>query len=318
MREEHNVRYDFDILLVATILSEKEKAGLVNAHRGRFEPENNIEDMKTLVIDDEDIKTEPLINCKFCEKTFCARVDLKNHMLNDHAKASTDNETNSAKVVNNAENEKRSNATVVADTKDKRNAKSSNDNSSPETNPAVPVTKSIEGVLKCKVCGKYVKQSVMVEHKAQHAENEKEAVVLQSKGSSGKSEEASKKESSPNMAASNKGVSEYAIIGGMASKANVNKVKVGDSTKKAESARPGKRKKLASKEWEEEDNDDPDDEDFDVEKAKVEARMSPKQLPCKYYSQKFGRFCSKKFSSKVRLLSHMKEAHEAKSKSSGQ
>ena len=89
MREEHNVRYDFDILLVATILSEEEKAGLVNAHRGRFEPENNIEDMKTLVIDDEDIKTEPLVNCKLCDKTFCARVDLKNHMLNDHAKASS-------------------------------------------------------------------------------------------------------------------------------------------------------------------------------------------------------------------------------------
>merc|ERR1719494_1582071 len=88
----------------------------------------------------------------------------------------------------------------------------------------------------------------------------------------------------------------------MASKANENRIKVGgDSTKKAEPARPGKRKKLASKEWEEEDNDDPEDEDFDVEKAKVEARMSPKQLPCKYYSKKFGRFCSKKFSSKVRL-----------------
>ena len=82
-----------------TIISEEEKAGLVNTHRDRFEPENNSEDMKTLVIDDEDIKTEPLINCKFCEKTFCARVDLKNHMLNDHAKASTDSETNSTKVV---------------------------------------------------------------------------------------------------------------------------------------------------------------------------------------------------------------------------
>merc|ERR1719209_1511872 len=108
-------------------------------------------------------------------------------MLNDHAKASTDNETSSTKVVNNAENEKRSNATVVADTKDKRNAKSSNDNSSLETNPAVPATKSIEGVLKCKLCGKYVKQSLMAEHKAKHAENEKEI-----KGDNGKSEGTSK------------------------------------------------------------------------------------------------------------------------------
>ena len=314
MREEHNVRYDFDILLVATILSEEEKAGLVNAHRDRFEPENNIEDMKTLVIDDEDIKTEPLINCKFCENKFSAMVDLKNHMLNDHAKASTENETSWTKVVSNAENEKRSNA----DAEDKRNAKSSNDKSSLETSPAAPVTKSIEGVLKCKLCGKYVKQSVMAEHKTQHAENEKEAVVLQSKGDNGKSEETSKKESSSNMAA-NKGVSErLRIFRGPASKANESKVKVGDTTKNVEPARPGKRKRLASKEWEEEDNDDPEDEDFDVEKAKVEARMSPKQLPCKYFSKKFGRFCSKKFSSKVRLLSHMNEAHEAKSKPPGQ
>merc|ERR1719209_2493969 len=125
-------------------------------------------------------------------------------MLNDHAKASTDNETNSTKDVNNAESEKRSNSTVVADTKDKRNAKSSNDNSSPDTNPAVPAMKKIEGVLKCKVCGKYVKQSVMAEHKAQHAENKKEAVVLQFKGDNGKSDETSKKESSPIIAASNK------------------------------------------------------------------------------------------------------------------
>ena len=153
----------------------------------------------------------------------------------------------------------------------------------------------------------------MAEHKAQHAKNENEI-----KGDNGKSEGTSKEESSPNMAVSNKGVSENERIGGLASKLNESKLQVGDSTKKTEPARPGKRKKLASKDWEEEDNDDPDDEDFDVEKAKVEARMSPKQLPCKYFSQKFGRFCSKKFSSKVRLLSHMKESHEAKSKSPGQ
>merc|ERR1719430_1220962 len=49
-----------------------------------------------------------------------------------------------------------------------------------EIKTAVPVAKeSIEGVLKCKVCGKYIKQSIMAEHKAKHAESEKEDIVKQ-------------------------------------------------------------------------------------------------------------------------------------------
>ena len=36
MKEEHNVRFDFDVLLVATLLSEAEKVDLVGTNKEKF------------------------------------------------------------------------------------------------------------------------------------------------------------------------------------------------------------------------------------------------------------------------------------------
>ena len=93
MKQEHNVRYDFNILLVATLLSEAEKSDIVETNRGKFEPQNvetKSENQETyLIVEEENSSTEPLIECKFCNSKVSSRLDLKNHMMKDHA-AKTD------------------------------------------------------------------------------------------------------------------------------------------------------------------------------------------------------------------------------------
>jgi len=296
MKHEHNVRYDFNILLVATLLSEAEKTDIVETNREKFEPQNvetKIEDLETYpIVDEKNSRTEPMIECKFCDSKLSSRLELKNHMMNDHA------------------------------------AKTDKPNDHIEAKTAIPAAKeSIEGVLKCKVCGKYIKQSIMAEHKAKHAESEKEDIGKQinekiDSKSKNKIEEVSKTKAFEKMnnqrPDETKSLNTKPIGNTLSEKKPetprlANTKPIGNySEKKPEPPRSGKRKTLADKDWDEEDNDDSDDEDFDptaTEKAKVE---SPKQQPCKYYSQKFGRFCSKKFSSKVRLLSHMRVSHETK------
>ena len=335
MKQEHNVRYDFNILLVATLLSEAEKIDIVENYRDRFEPQivqTKNEDVETYVIVDEENSSEPLIKCKFCDLEVSTRLELKNHMMNDHHAA--------------------------------KPAEKPNDKVAVETKTAIPVAKeSIEGVLKCKVCGKYIKQSLMAEHKVKHMESKKEEKVKQStENTDGKSknkiEEGSiakapekmvnkrpavetkssnikptEKKPEPSKLATNikpsgnnpeKKPEPSRLATNIKPSGNNSEKKPepprlatnikptsNNSEKKLEPPRLAKRKTLADKDWEEEDNDDSDDEDFDParEKAKVE---SPKQQPCKYFSKKFGRFCSKKFSSKVRLLSHMRVSHEVK------
>ena len=316
MKQEHNVRYDFNILLVATLLTETEKTDIVEKNRGKFEPqivETKKEDLETYVIVDEENSTEPMIKCKFCDLKVSSRLELKNHMMNDHAIAKTDKPNVKVPVepklaIPAAAKTDIPNDKVLVETKtvaaktDKPNEKVS-----VETKTAVPAAKeSIEGVLKCKVCGKYIKQSLMAEHKAKHVESEK-AEKQNDKNTDGKSK--NKIEEVSKAKVSEKTINERPVE----TKISNTKPTVNNSEKKAEPLRIGKRKTLADKDWEEEDNDDSDDEDFDpLEKAKVDARHSPKQQPCKYYSKKFGRFCSKKFSSKVRLLSHMRVSHETK------
>ena len=277
MKQEHNVRYDFNILLVATLWSEAEKTDIVETNRGKFEPQNvgskseNVERCLT-IIDEENSSTEPLIECKFCDSKVTSRLELKNHMMNDHA---------------------------------------AKPNDQVEAKTVIPVVReSIEGVLKCKVCGKYIKQSIMAEHKAKHTESEKQINDNIEVKSKNKVEEVSKTKASERVAVETKSSNIKPTVSKPEPPMLANTKPIGNYSEK-EPPRSGKRKTLADKDWDEEDNDDSDDEDFDPTTT-MEKVESPKQQSCKYYSQKFGRFCSKKFSSKVRLLSHMRVSHEMK------
>ena len=297
MKEEHNVRFDFDVLLVATLLSEAEKVDLVGKNKEKFEPRNaptKSENVETYVIGDEEKITDSFIKCKFCDLKVSSKLDLKNHMVNVHRKA--DNEDK--KIANNldAKSDQTNDKMVNIHSK----ADNANDKVIVETKTAIPAPKeSIEGVLKCKTCGKYIKQSIMAEHKAKHIENENEERGKPTKeNADGKSKTKIKEAwitKAPQKPEETKNIK--------ASESNPAK---SVAPKKVEPSRLGKRKTLADKEWEEEDNDDSADEDFEPNMEKVEA----KQEPCRYFSKKFGRFCSKKFSSKVRLLSHMRVSHD--------
>ena len=58
MKQEHNVRYDFNVLLVATLFSEAEKTDIVETNRGRFEPQNvetkNVDVETYLIVEEQE------------------------------------------------------------------------------------------------------------------------------------------------------------------------------------------------------------------------------------------------------------------------
>ena len=139
MKEEHNVRYDFSVLLVTTLMNEAEKKTMVNNHKAKWEPQNKNNVIEAAPIKPSDtVSTHP---CKFCDLRLSSNNELKNHMASEHVRSSVKD------VIN------------LSDTLKTKEAE------------AAP---SIEGVLKCKVCSKYVKQSAMAEHKLKHASNKEE------------------------------------------------------------------------------------------------------------------------------------------------
>ena len=139
MKEEHNVRYDFSVLLVTTLMNEAEKKTFVNNHKTKWEPQN-----KNNVIEAAPLKKLDTVStypCKFCDFRFSSNKELNIHMVSEHARSSVKD------------------VITLSDTQKTKEAE------------AAP---SIEGVLKCKVCSKYVKQSAMAEHKLKHASNKEE------------------------------------------------------------------------------------------------------------------------------------------------
>ena len=228
MQEEHNVRYDFNVLLVATLMNEEEKKTLVQDNKEKFATQKGNTEIKATV---KETTPQPdpvqFYPCKFCDEQLVSKIELKRHMVNVHVKADVKD--------------------VMTETSKLKK------DQTPEIEPQTePEKASIEGVLKCKVCQKYIKQSAMADHKLSHGDGNKSKISAKD---------------NPNIE--------------MAKSVVCNK-KTPDGPMKRKSIDP------IDKHTEEDDNDDPDDEDWDVKKAKMEKSNKGKMLACEHCKKKFG------------------------------
>jgi len=246
MKEEHNVRYDFDVLLVASLMDQTEKDSFVQENRNRFEPvkENSIVKKTTAELTTKKIKKR--------DET------LQELVSNENTKTtliSSDEELDTGEV----------------------------DNEASEVDDEKTVQKPIiEGVLKCKTCAKYIKQSVMAEHKLSH-ETDKPF----DEGINNNSENVMELEEN--------------VVKALTMVENSSEVITSNKSRIVTSGI--KRKAKNSKDdgdWEGGNGSD-SDEDWDAKKTKTEKK---KKIKCK--------ICSKKFASSMGVETHTRVVHRAK------
>merc|ERR1712204_119133 len=235
MKEEHSVRYDFEVLLVTTLMNEAEKKTLVFKNKEKFQPiKSNNENEQTAKI------TQPE---KICQEDVLAenmpsKKDLNTPILE------VDVPDNTSIVI--------------------------------EDRPVEPEKQNIEGVFKCKTCGKYVKQSVLAEHKAKHAKynsGNDETLLIESPEKDKFNAER---------------------------KTNDNDPKVDHTNTLETKLKENMKRKNYDEDWQENEKDDSDDEDWDAKPKKSKAK-------------KVGKFscpqCQKKFDSNTGVSTHIRMAH---------
>ena len=142
MNNEHDVRYDFDVLLVVSVMTDAEKKILLKD----FAPKVNdrIKQKKKVVSmesEEEDINTND--------------YDSSTASSDEKIEISDDEET--PPVTEKIE--------ISDDDEAIEHHKENTFEEAPANNSPAPPPKKVEGVLKCKICSKYIKQSLMENHK---------------------------------------------------------------------------------------------------------------------------------------------------------
>ena len=223
MNNEHDARYDFDVVLVVSLMTDGEKKVFVNTNQDKLEALTGNTNKKGITDSDSkslDISSKSKLHS-------IAEVNIAEVEMIDNASITetipTTPETNETQVPNQE--------TVTEEV-------------------AEPVKR--EGVLKCKICSKYIKQSQLLDHRTTHAEKDGEPVVH--KEDTKETDDGPKKDSET--------VKPSPVTN--------NKSEIGDE---GESPRRGKRK-----------GDGSEDEDWVAAKVK---RKNPKSISCNMCRKKF-------------------------------
>jgi len=246
MKEEHNVRYDFDVLLVASLMDQTEKDSFVHENRNRFEP----------------VKENSIV-----KKTSAELTTKKSKKREETLQELVSNENTKTTVISSDEE---------LETNEVDNEESEADDEKTVEKPI------IEGVLKCKTCSKYIKQSAMAEHKLSH-------------GADKPIDEGIKDNSDNVMELEENVVKALTMV--------ENTSEVITSNKSSKVASSIKRKAKINKDdenWEGGNGSD-SDEDWDAKKKKLEKK---KKVKCK--------ICSKKFANSTGVEHHTRVVHRAK------
>jgi len=245
MKEEHNVRYDFDVLLVTSLMDQAEKDSFVHENRNRFEP----------VKENSNIKRT---SAELTKKSKKREETLQELVSNENTKTtviSSDEELEPRKVDNE-----------TSDVDDVKSVKK-------------PI---IEGVLKCKSCDKYIKQSAMAEHKLSHGAD--------------KHIDDETENNSANVLEL-----EENVVKALTMVEKTNEVITSNKANKVTTAIKRKSKIDKDDEAWEGGSDGDSDEDWDVKKTKIDKK---KKVKCK--------ICGKKFANSMGMETHTRVVHRAK------
>jgi len=281
MNNEHDARFDFDVVLVVSLMTEGERKVFVDANRDKLESLSG----KGMITKSghKETKALPKNGAKSLEVE-----DNRSDWLEDTATVphpTTELKTLETVVMKPVQ--------VTKELKPDSQAKEVPVVAEPEAPKENPVRR--EGVLKCKICSKYIKQSQLLEHRQTHAEkeNDEEAPKLLTPSNDDKIQT----KPSDEMESSNKvsiDISTSTQSDDPITNSRIKKRKGDESDDEGWSPKKGKRK------------DSSDDEDWDANRVK---RRNTKSIVCAV--------CKKRFSSKLGLTTHERMVHKNKRHSTG-
>ena len=256
MNNEHDVRFDFDILLVVTIMTQGERLKLTRDFSKKVSERLRSNPKPTKIITD-DISTPPTTIDNDDEKIVISDSDENEE--NDMDETLDENSEAHEDSITNEDDEKEDENDNMEVARNERQ----------EDVPKIAPPRKVEGVLKCKFCSKYIKQSLMDNHKLSLHKEELEKV------------------SDANRVEDEKLLREHKVP--KTSKIhNFNE----DRAKRKYS------RAIRNSDDDEDDNDSDTDWNISMEKQK---RSSRAYLPCK--------FCRKRFGSSFTLTQHERTAH---------
>jgi len=311
MNNEHDARFDFDVVLVVSLMSEEERRGFVSANRARLEGlgGNANKDDKQMLVQSE-TKENPVVPHQ--QRTPDLEMTPDIQKTPDVPKIQDFNSVKIPDTIHNTPDIQ--NIPDIKDTPDVQKTPNVQNTQDIQKAPAIqkisnstvgvseaPVEENPvkrEGVLKCKLCSKYIKQSQLLSHRKTH-DDEK------------------------NVELSNEEISQSsAKVAGKPSDLEIkfdkmmgNTDSVNTSTDNSNTKNPDEDAKFHAQKRKGENSDgdedwspkkgkrkqDSDDEDWEASKVK---KRNHKSVACA--------ICKKKFSSKFGLTTHERMVHKEK------
>jgi len=249
MNNEHDVRYDFDTLLVISVMTDAEKKNL----QKDFASKVNDRIKQTKKVPSLELKEDEDVNVNNFDFT---NNDEKIEISDDE-----DSQTVKEKIeISDDEANEESHENIPEDVSDKT-----------QLSPApAPPPKKVEGVLKCKICSKYIKQSLMENHKK---------TVHKDDTNSTNNSEAEKLLAEPG-----------------------DFDKLIKTMKENRSQQQQKRKHEDEEEDGDDDTEDKNDKDWSMSAELSSSKKRTTRLPCRY--------CKKRFGSNLTLTKHERTVHK--------
>jgi len=249
MNNEHDVRYDFDTLLVISVMTDAEKKNL----QKDFASKVNDRIKQTKKVPSLELKEDEDVNVNNFDFT---NNDEKIEISDDE-----DSQTVKEKIeISDDEANEESHENIPEDVSDKT-----------QLSPApAPPPKKVEGVLKCKICSKYIKQSLMENHKKTAHKDDT---------------------NSTNNSETEKLLAEPGDFD-----------KLIKTMKENRSQQQQKRKHEDEEEDGDDDTEDKNDKDWSMSAELSSSKKRTTRLPCRY--------CKKRFGSNLTLTKHERTVHK--------
>jgi len=299
MNNEHDARFDFDVVLVVSLMTEEERKGFVSANKAK---------LAVLGGNDYIVEDTQMVVPKETEINPVVVVVSDHQRTQDHEMTpdiqNTPDIPNTSDIQNTQDIQKVAGIQKIPETRkspDFQKTPNERTNSEVEVSEThveeKPVTKR-EGVLKCKLCSKYIKQSQLLAHRKTH--DDEKNVELPNAEISQSSDEVLKKPSDlENKFDKMMGNTDVANVGRESSN-----VKKSDENTKSHAKKRKGEESDGEEDWSPKKGkkkQDSDDEDWDASKVK---KRNPKSVACA--------FCKRKFSSKFGLTTHERMVHKEK------
>jgi len=305
MNNEHDARFDFDVVLLISLMTEEERKEFVSANKARLEGlggnANKVEEMQMIIR--KETKVDPV-----------EALDLQkaqDHKMTPDIQSTSDVQSTS-EIQKTPDIQKALGNQKIPDIQET----SYNQEKSPDiqktpnqmTNSEVEVSETRveekpvkrEGVLKCKLCSKYIKQSQLLAHRKTH--DDEKNVELQNAEISQSSDEVLETPKPTDLENRfDRMMGNTDFVKACTESSNVKKSD--EDTKSHAKKRKGEESD-GGEDWSPKKGkkkEDSDDEDWESSKVK---KRNPKSVACA--------LCKRKFSSKFGLTTHERMVHKEK------